>query len=183
MTDNARQDTPVTDTVPAGPSLAGGKGWQRAEAGYAAARVVEQVLTFSMIALILAGSLFVSGAGEGALVFAAGVPLLVLVVALIHTRALLQRMGYRLVEDGIQFRTGVLWQRELMIPFSRIQHLARRQGPVERLWGLSSLLIYTAGASSADCTIPGLSPVRAEALEHTILQRMRTETGGENHLP
>ncbi len=159
-----------------------GNGWQRPESGYAAVRVMEQVLTYSVIALIIAGSLFFSQAHDAALVPAAGLPLLALVVALFHTRALMRRMGYRLTEDGIQFRTGVLWQRELMIPFSRIQHLARRQGPVERLWGLSSLLIYTAGASSADCTIPGLSAAGAEALEHTILQHMRNrDRDGDGH--
>ncbi len=176
-------ETDSPDTPAAGPRSAMGdeEGWQRPDAGYAAARIVEQILTFGLIAVIVAGSLFVSGLPEGALAFAGGLPLLALAIALVHTRALLRRMGYRLAEDGIRFRTGVLWQREIMIPFSRIQHLARRQGPVERLWGLSSLLIYTAGASSADCTIPGLSAVRAETLERTILQHMRTECDSEDH--
>ncbi len=182
MTDGDGRQTPTAMSA-VDVDSASGQGWRRPEAGYAAARVVEQTLTFGLIAVILAGSLFVSGVEEIALVFAAGLPLLALVVALLHTRALLRRMGYRLAEDGIQFRTGVLWQREIMIPFSRIQHLARRQGPVERLWELSSLLIYTAGASSADCTIPGLSPTGAEALERTILRRMRSRSDGEDDRP
>jgi len=56
---------------------------------------------------------------------------------------------------------------------------ARRHpaGPVERLVGLSSLVVYTAGTRGADISIPGLTPERANRLRER-LRDLAIESGG-----
>ena len=43
------------------------------------------------------------------------------------------------------------------------------QGPIERLFGLSNLHVFTAGGSSSDISIPGLTQVEANRIKEYIL--------------
>jgi membrane protein YdbS with pleckstrin-like domain len=54
------------------------------------------------------------------------------------------------------------------VPFVRVQHVDTQRGPVERLAGLASVVVYTAGSRGADVTIPGLRPERAEQLREQL---------------
>jgi membrane protein YdbS with pleckstrin-like domain len=62
-----------------------------------------------------------------------------------------------------------------VVPFVRVQHVDSQRGPIERLAGLSSVVVYTAGSRGADVTIPGLRPERAEAIQ-AELRRLATES-------
>ncbi len=152
-------------------AAAGGR-WQRVDPGYAAARIAGQAFFFSLMALVMGGTGLFAGAPAEARLALTGAPLLALAGAVVHSVLLVRRLAWRLDADAIRFRSGVVWQRDVTIPFSRIQHLARRQGPLERMWGLHDLLIYTAGAASADCTIPGLRRATIDRLEATILRML-----------
>lgn len=70
-----------------------------------------------------------------------------------------------LVEQGVIFRS---WT---SVPYRRIQHVDTRQGPVERLFGLSRLLVFTASGPVADGSIPGLDEARATELRDLLSHR------------
>lgn len=63
---------------------------------------------------------------------------------------------YRVDERGIEIRRGVLWRRAIHVPRSRVQHTDVSQGPIERGFGLGTLVIYTAGTDHARVDLPGL---------------------------
>jgi membrane protein YdbS with pleckstrin-like domain len=65
--------------------------------------------------------------------------------------------GYRLDQDGIEIKAGVLWHRVMNVPRSRVQHTDVAQGPLERRHGLGRLIIYTAGTDHARVELPGLA--------------------------
>ena len=69
---------------------------------------------------------------------------------------------YAVREHDLLVRSGVLFRRWTSIPLNRIQHLDTRQGPLERILGLSRLQVYTAAGVSADGSIPGLAEPIAE---------------------
>jgi membrane protein YdbS with pleckstrin-like domain len=79
--------------------------------------------------------------------------------------------GYALRENDVLVRSGVLFRRWTSIPFQRIQHLDTRQGPIERMLGLSRLQIYTASGLSADGSIPGLAQHTADDLRDLLSKR------------
>lgn len=81
------------------------------------------------------------------------------------------KKSYALRERDVIYKSGVLWKRKITIPFNRIQHSNIRQGPIDQLFDLASLNIFTAGGSSSDLTIPGLSPQTAQSLKDFILQK------------
>lgn len=75
---------------------------------------------------------------------------------------------YALREKDVSYRRGIIFHSITTIPLSRIQHSELMRGPLDRFLGLSSVKIYTAGGSSSDITIPGLSVETAEKVREFI---------------
>lgn len=65
--------------------------------------------------------------------------------------------GYALRQHDIIFRTGLIIRKITSIPFNRIQHSEVRQSFLARLLKITRLKIYTAGGSTSDLSIHGLS--------------------------
>jgi hypothetical protein len=78
---------------------------------------------------------------------------------------------YMIREDDLLVQSGVIFRRWSSIPHNRIQHVDTRQGPIERLFGLSRLLVFTAAGMSADGSIPGLATADAERLRDQLSRR------------
>jgi hypothetical protein len=67
-------------------------------------------------------------------------------------------------------RHGIVFHEEKAIPVSRLQHVDLTRGPIERLFGLATLVVFTAGTEAASFRVPGLAAARAAALRDRILQ-------------
>ena len=78
---------------------------------------------------------------------------------------------YAVREHDLVVQSGVIFRRWSSIPHNRIQHVDTRQGPIERIFGLSRLLVFTAAGMSADGSIPGLATVDAERLRDQLSRR------------
>ncbi|PSQ59712.1 hypothetical protein BRD18_02740 [Halobacteriales archaeon SW_7_71_33] len=94
-----------------------------------------------------------------------------LVLAVLRYR----RWRFELQADALCLERGVLTQVRTVVPFVRVQHVDTQRSPVERLLGLSSVVVYTAGSRSADVTVPGLTPDRADELQ-ARLRELAVET-------
>ena len=77
---------------------------------------------------------------------------------------------YEVQEDALYLERGVVKRIESSVPYVRVQHVDTQHGPIERAFGLASVVVYTAGSRGADVTVPGLPPDRARALR----DRLRT---------
>ena len=64
--------------------------------------------------------------------------------------------SYRLDDLGIEIRKGVYFRRIINVPRSRVQHTDVSQGPLERRFGLGTLVIHTAGTTNAKVPLAGL---------------------------
>lgn len=78
--------------------------------------------------------------------------------------------GYALRQNDITYKTGLLWFHMTSVPFNRIQHCEVSQGPLGRIFGLSSVKVYTAGGSSSDLSIGGLKKEKAEKLRDYVIR-------------
>jgi membrane protein YdbS with pleckstrin-like domain len=63
---------------------------------------------------------------------------------------------YAVREKDISYKYGLFTKKMTTVPFSRIQHVEIDEKPISRLFGLSSLSVYTAGDSSDDLEIKGI---------------------------
>lgn len=82
-----------------------------------------------------------------------------------------KRKKFAIRERDILYKEGLIWRSLTVVPFNRVQHAEVHQGPVERLFQLSRLKIYTAGGSTSDMTIAGLGPEEAYRMKHFILSK------------
>jgi membrane protein YdbS with pleckstrin-like domain len=64
--------------------------------------------------------------------------------------------SYRIDETGIEIRKGVYWRTVTNVPRSRVQHTDVSQGPIERRFGLGTLVVYTAGTAHSKVDLSGL---------------------------
>ena len=71
------------------------------------------------------------------------------------------RWRYELSEDYLDIERGIIWRKHFVIPFIRVQNTDTRQGPILRMFGLSSVTVSTAAGEHA---IPGLAQEEAEHL-------------------
>lgn len=75
-------------------------------------------------------------------------------------------------DDGFALRRGRLWRSETRVPGSRVQHLDISRGPLERRFGLATLVLHTAGTKQSAVTVPGLDADDAERLRDHLAQQV-----------
>ncbi len=81
-------------------------------------------------------------------------------------------MRYKFTDDGISMRWGILFRKEVIVNYARIQDIHLKSNIVERWLGLARILVQTAsGSSAAEMTIEGIKDF--EALRDFLYARMR----------
>lgn len=106
------------------------------------------------------------------------VPILLLAIWLI-VRAPLRRYharGYQMGGDRLRVVRGLLFQSDTVVPFGRVQHIDVHQGPIERAYGLGTLVLHTAGNHNSSVSLPGLAHGDALAMREDIRAHVKRET-------
>ena len=80
------------------------------------------------------------------------------------------RMKFAVRLQDINYRRGVFSTRITSAPFRRMQHAETNRGPLERMFDLASLSVFTAAGLAVQ--IRGLSPETAETLRDHILKKI-----------
>lgn len=80
-----------------------------------------------------------------------------------------QHWGYRLNDKVLETSSGIWFRVIRLLPLTRLQHVDLQRGPIERYFGLASLVLHTAGTSEASITIPGLAEAEAERLRDHLV--------------
>lgn len=167
-------DLPAGQWAPATDETAGGTELTPLHPDYA--KVVRLNLLFILLPLAIAAI-----AAEAGGLLPPGV---VLVPFALVAAALLLRMprrryyarGYRMDSDRLRVVRGILFRSDSVVPFGRVQHLDVEQGPIERLYGLSTLTLHTAGTHNSSVSLPGLARATALEMRETIRAHVRRET-------
>lgn len=76
-----------------------------------------------------------------------------------------RRWRYEIRKRDVYMARGVVFFEMAVVPFDRIQYVETRQGPLDRLLGLTQLVVHTAGGKEG---IPGLEPEEAERLREEL---------------
>lgn len=80
------------------------------------------------------------------------------------------RWRYAFVDDLLCMRYGILFVEERAVPVRRMQHVDLMRGPIERLFGLATLVVHTAGNEGSAFRVPGLLLSDATALRDRIVE-------------
>jgi hypothetical protein len=84
--------------------------------------------------------------------------------------------GYGLDGEELQVRRGVWIRVQTVVPLDHVQHIDVSQGPLERAFGICSLVLHTAGTLNSQIVLPGLARGTAEAIRDEIRNRIREAT-------
>jgi membrane protein YdbS with pleckstrin-like domain len=85
------------------------------------------------------------------------------------------RLHYRLTEKLLQVVRGWLFHVDTVVPLVRVQHIDVTRGPLEKLFGVATLVVHTAGTHNSLVTLPGLAPERAAEIRDIIREHVRTD--------
>ncbi|XNS28180.1 PH domain-containing protein [Citricoccus nitrophenolicus] len=86
-------------------------------------------------------------------------------------------MGYAERDDDFLFKSGLWFRRVLAVPYGRLQYLDVKEGPVQRRFGIRSLELQTASAST-NATIEGIPVEDSERLRDALMARGQARLAG-----
>jgi membrane protein YdbS with pleckstrin-like domain len=104
-----------------------------------------------------------------------GIPILASVGLVATPRRIYDRLRYRLSERLLQVVRGWLFHVDTIVPLVRVQHIDVTRGPIEKMFGVATLVVHTAGTHNSVVTLPGLSPDRAAEIRDIIREHVRTD--------
>lgn len=85
--------------------------------------------------------------------------------------------GYAERDDDLLIRHGLLYRQLVVVPYGRMQFVDVTAGPLDRRFGLASVQLHTASAST-DARIPGLDPEEAARLRDRLASRGEARAAG-----
>ena len=101
--------------------------------------------------------------------------LLLLAWAILIPRRRYRSWGYRLDEDELHVQSGLWVRTRTIVPFARVQHIDVMQGPLERRFGVGTLILHTAGTRNSAVALPGLGFEEAGRIRDIIRGKIRQD--------
>jgi len=128
-------------------------------------RIFQALATGAVAGLVVGLSLM--SVGEGAAIGAGAGVLAAAIASLWFLRRRVRAWRYQERDDDLLVGHGVLFRRLSVVPYGRMQYVEVTAGPIERLFGLSTVKMHTA-AFASDARIPGLEPAEAARLRDQL---------------
>lgn len=85
--------------------------------------------------------------------------------------------GYVERREDLLVTSGILFRRLVVVPYGRLQLVDVVAGPVDRVFGIATVRLHTAAATT-DATIPGLTPELAAALRDRLARAGESRGAG-----
>jgi len=142
-----------------------------------AVRIVLSIIFFSIIGVSSSGaltSLQNSDALTAVLVMLLVVFLLAMGITVLVSYIYYQRFLWEITESDIHIYSGIIFKKQVHIPFQRVQSIDFNAPLLERILGIVRLKIETAGgAQNRGVIIPALKLAQAEALRAEVFARKK----------
>lgn len=83
-----------------------------------------------------------------------------------------RRWRYEIREEEVDLQRGIIWVSRTLVPLARIQHVDTQHGPLQRWFGLATVIFYTAAGSNQ---IPELAASVAAEVRDRISELTREQ--------
>lgn len=104
-----------------------------------------------------------------------GAALLLFAWAMLMPKRRYRSWGYKLDEDELHIQHGIWTRVRTIVPFGRVQHIDVAQGPLERRFGVGTLILHTAGTRNSAVGLPGLQFGEAGRIRDLIRSKIRQD--------
>ncbi len=140
--------------------------WRGLDPALLSLRRLEVLSSLGLLTLLAGGLLGVLvGVLAGVAALAAGVALALLGLRWVQRR--FASWSYAERQDDLLLRRGVLVERTTVVPYGRMQFVDVSAGPLDRRYGLASVVLHTAAAATS-AHVPGLRRAEAERLRDRL---------------
>lgn len=152
--------------------------WKRVSGKYVWVQLAGSLVGGVVLAAIAVVAHLVFGAGRWwAFPWIVAVVVIIWLLSTVLTPRRVRSIRYRLREDDLLFRRGIMFRRTVAVPYGRMQLIDINRGPLDRWLGLAELKFVTAAASTG-VTIPGLVEADSEALRDELVALAETRRAG-----
>lgn len=103
------------------------------------------------------------------------VALLGLWTVLVATPKRWARWGWAWTGRELHVASGWLVRSHTIVPAVRVQHIDVTQGPVERMFGVATLVLHTAGTANSEVHLPGIAREDAEEIRDAIREHLTSD--------
>ncbi|MGM0366087.1 MAG: PH domain-containing protein [Actinomycetota bacterium] len=85
---------------------------------------------------------------------------------------------YSIREEGVNMRWGVIWKKQVTVPYPKITNVDITRGPLERFWGIATVHLQTAGAGGqqgqkAELKLPGIE--NPDYIKDKVLSKIKVK--------
>ncbi len=150
----------------------------RAERSFAWYQIITAIWFWPLVGLASLATSYIPRIGFQSPVWVTAILFALVIPGLIHGWLYARRIGWAVREHDLIYRTGVIWRRTIILPFTRIQHVETLSGPIERWLRLMRVKCFTAGGMTADLTLYGLSADQARQVRQFLLEQIRDKPAG-----
>ncbi len=123
---------------------------------------------FQKVSSLILVAVFISTAGPGGTVVGLAAGAVLILAAIGYEIAYYRRFEYELTADTFDITSGVISRRQREIPYGRIQNVDISRNVLQRLLGISSVSLETAGGSSTEGSIQYVTADEATRLQTEI---------------
>lgn len=138
-------------------------------------RVCEALVGGGIVALVAGGAVMTASVTAGVIVLVA--LLAASVASLWFLRRRFRAWRYLERQEDLVVVRGVMLQRLSVVPYGRMQYVDVTAGPLERIFGLSTVKLHTAAAAS-DARVPGLDRTEAARLRDQLTRLGEARAAG-----
>lgn len=121
-----------------------------------------------LLALALGAELVVRSQGGPPGLVAGPVLLLAGWIAFVTPRRRWSRWAYAFTDTELHVTRGWFTHAHTIVPVRRVQHIDLTRAPLERKYGLATLVLHTAGTEHSRVVLPGLAREEAERIRDDI---------------
>ena len=173
VTDAAASTVPVVASLPA--VAPADTGWLRVSPKYLVVEIIGSIIG---MVVFVGGLLVIYALWQSPWALWGAIALgVVSLLGIAFEPRRVRSIAYRLREDDLLFKRGIMFQRQVAVPYGRMQLVDITRGPVARALGLADLKFVTAAAATA-VTVPGLPMEEADRLRDELVALAETRRAG-----
>lgn len=149
------------------------------------------VLMFNLVLVLVVSLLFYVGLEwfaqkslfKNSVVFIPIILILLFSIALILLKLGFKKRGFAIRNHDIIYRSGIISENTIIVPYNRVQHVALHRGFISRKFNLATVQLFTAGENSADIKIPGLLDEEAIKIKELVSSKinLQQQFSTDNH--
>lgn len=105
--------------------------------------------------------------------------IIIMIPVIIWIPAAFKVLQYSIDDEGVKMRGGVVWKKQVTVPYSKITNVDITQGPLQRHYKIGTIHVQTAGAAGkqgekAELKVTGIR--KLEEVRDIIIKKVKDST-------